>query len=148
MALLKVPNSSENKKDDHHLYSSQPKPHALSKLCVDFACRLCLLSYGLGLCSAVSANFIGAACRFVSIEVLHNTPDGSESFHPTLLIKEIVPLRALQLRTAPVFFGESLLGHGPCGQILGVSIVDGEFENADVVEEAGDQENLCNVSDA
>ena len=86
------------------------------------------------MCSAVSADSFGAVRRFVSIEVLHNTPDGSESFHPTLLVEKVVPLGALQLWTAPVFFGGSLLGHGSRGQILGVSIVDGEFENADVVE--------------
>lgn len=50
------------------------------------------------------------------------------------MVEKVVPVRALQLWTAPVFFGGSLLGHGSRGQILGVSIVDGEFENADVVE--------------
>ena len=107
---------------------------ALSKSCLEFARRLCLLSYGLWLCLTTNANFARSACRFVSTEVLHDTPDGSESFNPALLVEKVVPLRALQLWTAPVFFGGSLLGHGSCGQILGVSVVYGEFENADVVE--------------
>ena len=64
------------------------------------------------------------------------------------MIEEVIPFGALQLWTAPVFFSRSQLWHGSCGQVLGVSIVDGEFENADVVEEAGDQEYLCNVSKA
>ena len=86
------------------------------------------------MCSAVSADSFGAVRRFVSIEVLHNAPDGSEGFHSGFLIEKVVPLRALQFWAAPVFFDGSRLGHQSCSQILGVSVVDGEFEDADVVE--------------
>jgi len=110
------------------------KTQALSKRCLEFARRLCLLSYGLWLCLSANANFARFACRLVSVEVLHDTPDASKSFDSAFLVEEVVPLCALQLWTAPIFFDGSLLGHGSCGQILGVSIVNGESENADVVE--------------
>jgi hypothetical protein len=110
--------------------------------------HVCLLSHIFCLCFFNGADFARFGRRLVSIEVLHNAPDGSESFHSAFLIEKVVPLRALQLWTPPVFFEGCLLGHGSCGQIFGVGIVDGEFENADVVEQAGDQENLCDVSRA
>jgi len=88
------------------------------------------------LCFDASANCTRFACRHISVEVLHNTPDAPERLHPVLLIKEVVPLRALQLGIAPVFFDRSLLRHGSRSEILCVSIVDSELENADVMVQA------------
>lgn len=93
-----------------------------------------LLSHSFCLCFSNSADFARLGRRLVSIEVLHNAPDGSEGFHSGFLIEKVVPLRALQFWAAPVFFDGSRLGHQSCSQILGVSVVDGEFEDADVVE--------------
>jgi hypothetical protein len=85
------------------------------------------------LCFNAGPSNVRLAYRHISTEVLHNTPDAAESFNSAGLIEEVVPLRALQFWTAPVFFGGSRLWHGSCGQVLCVRVVDGEFENADVM---------------
>lgn len=83
---------------------------------------------------AASADSTRSARRHISGGVLHDSPNAPKSIHPALLVEKIVPLRALQARTAPIFLSGRRLRQDSCGQVMCISVVDGEFEDADVVE--------------
>jgi hypothetical protein len=85
--------------------------------------------------SSSSSSLIGSQ---IATHVLHNAPNTLESLHPLRLLEKIEPICAFELGDTPVFFQRGLAWQDASGEIVRVSVVDGEFEDADVVEEAGD----------
>ena len=78
----------------------------------------------------------------VPTHILHHAPNTLESLHPLLLIEKIKPFSAFQSRDAPVFFRRSLSLFDASSKVVCVSVVDREFTDADVVEDAGYEEDL------
>ena len=78
----------------------------------------------------------------IATRILHNAPNTLESLHPLLLIEKIKPFSAFQSRDAPVFFRRSLSRFDASRKVIRVGVVDREFKDADVVEDAGDEEDL------